>query len=220
MAGSMRRGARQRIGQTGLEGVRLPKTLGNHVDPALARRRGESLLEYLKWAGCRPEHVLVDFGCGSLWIGEVLMSYLQPGHYIGMDVIDFFYVETLKRLGDEFVAERRPVLERISPESLERVRARNPDYVVSTAVLRHVRPAELVDHFRQITSLCGPAARIIIGHKPHDWMRVDGVRSLQHSRHSIRTALAKLGYEARFEKPAGAPHCRIALFEIVPLRKQ
>lgn len=211
--------ARGRINQIGLKPVILPKTLGRHIGPARARQRGESLLEYLKWAGCRPEHAVVDFGCGSLWAGEVLMSYLEPGRYIGMDVVDFFYHEALQRLGAEFVADRRPVLELISPASLEGVKARKADFIVSTAVLLHVRPADLSDYFTQLTSLCGPSTRIIIGHKPHRWTRVDGAQSLQHSRRSIEAALADIGYEPHFEKPPGAPRCQVALFEIAPIRR-
>lgn len=209
--------ARRRIELLATKRIRAPRTLGRHVDPAGARRRAESLLGYLKWAGCRPEHMVVDFGCGSLWVGEVLMSYLRPGGYVGLDVIDHFYREACERLGADFIAERCPTLEVISPTALRRARARNPDFILSTAVLLHVRPAEMAAYFAQIIAMAGPATRIVIGHKPHGWTRAEGLRNLQYGRPAIRAALAGLGYEARFDRAADAPQCQIALFEIVPM---
>lgn len=209
-------GARERGGQADRRDVIRPKTLGNQVNQDALRRRAASLLDYLKWAGCRPEHVVVDFGCGSLWIGETLMSYLAPGRFIGLDVVDFFYREALERMGAGFVAERQPMLDVIAPAALARARERNPDFVISTAVLRHVRPQELAEHFRQLTSLCGPATRIIIGHEARAWTSVAGFQSLHHSRRAIAAALAPLGYAPRFDRLPGAPECRVALFEIVP----
>jgi hypothetical protein len=209
--------ARERIAQAKAKGrSNPPRTLGNDLDPIPARARAESLLAYLKWMGCRPDHLVVDFGCGSLWVGEVLMGYLDPGRYLGMDVVDFFYAEAQKRLGPAVIRERQPTFEVISPDSLVRGRARNPDFILSTAVLQHVRPRELFDYFSQIVSLCAPSTRVIIGHKPDERTAVIACHNLQHSRDAIRTALDRLGYEPRFERPAKAPSCQVALFEITP----
>lgn len=209
-------GARQRSAQGPAGRLKRPKTLGAGVDPVWARKRAESLLSYLQWAGCRPDHLVVDFGAGSLWIGETLMSYLEPGRYLAMDVVDDFYTDALERLGREVVARRQPCFALISPDSLAQTRSLEPDFVISTAVLRHVRPSELSDYFEQIVSLCGPSTRVIVGHKPGPWTRSDGFHAVQYGRAAIQAALGRLGYEPRFERPPGAPPCQIALFEIVP----
>ena len=50
-------------------------TLGvNNVDKGTARRRAQYILAGLQGAGCSPRHVVVDYGCGSLWVGEALMG--------------------------------------------------------------------------------------------------------------------------------------------------
>lgn len=197
-------------------GASAPHTLGSHLDPIRQRARAQSLLQYLRWAGCRPEHLLVDFGCGSLWIGETVMAYLQPGRYVGMDVVDSFHAAALARLGPEFVARHQPRFELISPVSLAAVRALRPDFIISTAVLQHVPPEELAGYFRQLVSLCTSSTRVFVGHKPSDWTRVSGPRSLQYSRADIAAALGGLGYEPRFARSPEAPPCVIALLEIVP----
>ncbi|MEZ5833461.1 MAG: class I SAM-dependent methyltransferase [Dongiaceae bacterium] len=198
-------------------GTLRPKTLGPDLNAGQQRARAESLVGYLKWAGCRPKSLVVDFGCGSLWIGEVLMRFLQPGRYVAMDVVDHFYQDALQRLGRDLIALHQPKFELISPESLVRVQSLRPDFVLSTGVLQHVRPQELGGYFAQIVALCTPATRVFIGHKTGPWRRIHGTRSLQYSGADISRALAGLGYEARFERPPGAPGCHIALFEITPL---
>src|SRR5262245_26943485 len=61
-------------------------TLGvDSVDREAVMARARRLVEGFKAAGCKPEHVVVDYGCGSLWIGEAFMDYLEPGKYIGLD---------------------------------------------------------------------------------------------------------------------------------------
>ncbi len=41
---------------------------------------------FLRDRGLRPEHRLVDVGCGALRGGVHFVRYLQPGHYFGLDV--------------------------------------------------------------------------------------------------------------------------------------
>jgi SAM-dependent methyltransferase len=47
---------------------------------------GELQLGYLKAVGLRPEHRLLDIGCGSLRGGVRFVEYLEPGGYFGLDV--------------------------------------------------------------------------------------------------------------------------------------
>lgn len=169
------------------------------VDRAAVTARAQRILENFKAAGCRPEHVVVDYGCGSLWIGEAFMNYLQPGNYVGLDVSDTFYAEGLARLSVEFVAQRRPSVCVIDDATLRDVRARKPDFIFSIAVLQHVPPDDLPGFFRSVVSLATSHSRIEITHWPRfrtAWMPP---RSWRHSRHAIRAALAPLGYAADYQ---------------------
>jgi SAM-dependent methyltransferase len=46
---------------------------------------GKCFFESLLVAGIRPEHRVLDFGCGALRIGLWLIRYLEEGKYFGMD---------------------------------------------------------------------------------------------------------------------------------------
>jgi SAM-dependent methyltransferase len=47
--------------------------------------KGKYLFGVAVQAGLRPEHRLLDFGCGSLRIGVWAIPYLEPGNYFGVD---------------------------------------------------------------------------------------------------------------------------------------
>lgn len=47
---------------------------------------GALQFEFLKKAGLKPEHRLIDIGCGCLRGGVHLAPYLERGHYFGIDL--------------------------------------------------------------------------------------------------------------------------------------
>lgn len=47
---------------------------------------GELQLSFLKQQGLKPEHKLLDMGCGSLRGGVKFIDYLKPFHYFGLDI--------------------------------------------------------------------------------------------------------------------------------------
>ena len=75
-------------------GRHLPQTLGSHVNQRFQRRRALAMRELLVGLGLRPGHAVLDYGCGSLWIGEALIEYLDAGRYIGLDVVEDFWRES------------------------------------------------------------------------------------------------------------------------------
>jgi SAM-dependent methyltransferase len=60
-------------------------------------------------AGLRETHRLVDVGCGSLRAGRLLIPYLRPGHYCGLDPNRWLIEEGIRReLGRDMVRIKRP----------------------------------------------------------------------------------------------------------------
>ncbi len=46
---------------------------------------GRYLFDFVREAGLRPEHKLLDFGCGALRLGIWVIPYLDAGNYFGVD---------------------------------------------------------------------------------------------------------------------------------------
>jgi SAM-dependent methyltransferase len=59
--------------------------------------------------GLRENHELLDLGCGSLRVGRLLIPYLRPGHYTGLEPNRWLVEDGIRNnLGDELVALREP----------------------------------------------------------------------------------------------------------------
>jgi SAM-dependent methyltransferase len=123
---------------------------------------GVKQLQFLKRQGLKPHHRLVDFGCGSLLVGQHLIRYLDPGHYWGLDITDVFIEMGVEQLPPGLLAEREPRFRIIDPSVLEEARRIEADFVYSRAVLRHVPPEELSEFFTRIMSLLGKKTRLLI----------------------------------------------------------
>lgn len=47
---------------------------------------GAMQFDYLREHGLRPDHRLLEIGCGNLRAGWRFIEYLEPGHYYGVDI--------------------------------------------------------------------------------------------------------------------------------------
>ncbi len=54
-------------------------------EPSSHVSRGELIVERMRELGLRPEHKVLDIGCGALSQGSPLIRYLNPGNYVGID---------------------------------------------------------------------------------------------------------------------------------------
>lgn len=126
-----------------------------------AQRGLEKYAPLREW-GLRPDERVIDYGCGSLRIGQHLIRYLERGNYIGLDVTDAFYREGLALLEPGLVEAKAPYLAVIDENTLARLALDPPDVIVSVAVVMHVPPNELDTFFRRLLSLAGPGTRLMV----------------------------------------------------------
>lgn len=199
------------------EHAKAPVTLGLKVDPERQAARTARYIQELRHLGLRPEHLIVDFGCGSLWVGQGLMAEQDPGRYIGLDMIDHFYKQRLALLPPELIERAQPRFHVITPESLAAVRAEAPDYVLATAVLLHVVPQELPQFFGNLLALSVPSTRIFVQHprEKRSGRRASGM-TWSHSDALLAKTLKALGRKHVYIHHK-VPRMGHPWFEILPL---
>ena len=177
----------------GLKRGRTHKTLGSKrflsgsltADPiehdlASQSMRGMNHFNAAIRLGLKPEHTCIDYGCGSLRVGQHIMKYLRPGHYWGLDIVSDFYESGKTLLPPGLMNEKRPELHVIRPDLLRTARKSGPDFIVSFAVLKHVPPAELDAFFENIVSMMALHSKAII--------------TFNEVRHTSRTGAKIWGY--------------------------
>jgi cyclopropane fatty-acyl-phospholipid synthase-like methyltransferase len=169
---------------------------GSH-HPALGERARPTrapteLLDILLTHGLKPEHVVVDYGCGSFRLGKALIEYLAPGNYWGLDVTDEFFSTGMELLEPELKLTKRPHAHVITSENLAVARDARPDFIISWHVCSKVPPARLPDYFGKITSLMGPGSLALV-HFPEASKRKRQSRfSWAESRELIDRVIRKL----------------------------
>lgn len=144
-----------------LDAGKVHASLGPNLKSGSAYRARRTL-DRLVERGLQPEHVVVDFGCGTLRIGAPLIDYLGPDRYVGLDLDQRLLDLGLRMLPARLAEEKRPTLRVISPESLAEVAAKKPDWIFSGGVMQHVPPEELGTYFGNISAVATSTTRIEI----------------------------------------------------------
>lgn len=130
----------------------LPARLYHLVEPDWHRKAvggywdeiGRLQFEFLVARGLRPEHTLLDIGCGSLRGGVHFIRYLAPAHYCGIDrsreVLRAGRNVELKRYGLE---DKRPTLVHLDDLDLPSL-GRTFSHALAQSVFTHV-PVDAVE---------------------------------------------------------------------------
>ena len=77
--------------------------------PALYDLMGASQFRLLTALGLRERHSVLDFGCGSLRAGRLLLPYLQPGKYFGIEPNAWLVRDAVAaEIGDDQIRLKKP----------------------------------------------------------------------------------------------------------------
>lgn len=103
---------------------------------------GELQFRFLVDQGLKPEHVLLDIGCGCLRGGIRFIRYLEPGHYLGMDKEPLLLEAGKRELGPDLLREKRPELLASGSFAFARF-SRRPQWALAQSLFTHLCPRDL-----------------------------------------------------------------------------
>lgn len=175
-------------------------TLGPVIrDEAYTRAKAERWAELLIEYGLKPDHLCIEYGCGSLWAAEPVIRYLDRGRFYGIDLTDQFYEFGRQRIGD-LLAEKQVRLGVISEDRLREIAALQPDFLFSRKVLQHVAEEALPRYIANVCSLMAPKTIAVLDNTPvsHEDGRIVGRR---HTVEAMR-ALLPPGFEIQQDRIA------------------
>ena len=101
----------------------------------------------------KKNSIILDYGCGSLRLGQHFIKYLNKENYIGLDITDHFYNLGKKRIDIKLLKIKQPIFDIISDESLSIIKRKKIDIIISTGVLMHVPPQDINNYFNNIFTL-------------------------------------------------------------------
>lgn len=142
-----------------LDAGKTHASLGPKLKPGSPERAQRTLNRLIK-RGLKPDDVFVDYGCGTLRVGALLINYLEPDRYIGLDIDQRLLDIGLGLLSAEAIDAKRPTVRVIRSDDLIELSARRPDWIFSNGVVQHVSPDDLPVYFTNIHTLATTATTI------------------------------------------------------------
>ena len=123
-------------GEAGIDALGHRKYVGGNWE-----QMGALQFEFLLRRGLQPHHVFIDVACGSLRAGVLLIPYLDPDRYFGIEK----EAELVRRgLEEELPAAvriaKRPTIVVSSTFDFDRVGAR-PDHGIAQSLFSHLPPS-------------------------------------------------------------------------------
>jgi trans-aconitate methyltransferase len=104
----------------------------------------------------------VDYGCGSLRLGQHAIAYLDAERYCGVDPSPHFIDDGLLLLDAALVAAKRPWLGILDNDTIDDIHEWQPQFIFSHAVLQHVPPGELTIYFERLGEMMAPGCTAAI----------------------------------------------------------
>lgn len=119
---------------------------------------GTLQFDFLVAQGLRPEHVLLDIGCGALRGGLHFIRYLSPGNYLGLDKHHELIEAGISELGEGVLEERKP--EFVVADNFAFGRFSKPaDYAIAQSVFTHLTLRDVRRCLRRL-SKASPGCRL------------------------------------------------------------
>src|SRR6187397_2666344 len=78
--------------------------------PELWEMKRRFQIDFLRKFGLKPEHYLLDIGCGVLRGGIPIIDYLEVGHYYGVEPREKAMAEGRKELAESKLEHKQPHL--------------------------------------------------------------------------------------------------------------
>ncbi|QSR84390.1 class I SAM-dependent methyltransferase [Methylacidimicrobium sp. B4] len=116
---------------------------------------GELQFRFLVDQGLRPEHLLLDVGCGCLRGGIRFIRYLEPGHYLGIDKEPLLLEAGKRELGSDLLREKRPELLASGSFAFHRF-SRRPEWALAQSLLTHLCRRDLERCLAQLRRVMAP----------------------------------------------------------------
>lgn len=106
--------------------------------------------EFLVANGLRPDHIFLDIACGSLRLGKLLIPYLEPEHYYGIDKEpELIKLGIQYELDSELIRSKRPYFVVSYDFEFEKFPCK-ADFAIAHSLFTHLPPRLIHKCFRNL----------------------------------------------------------------------
>jgi SAM-dependent methyltransferase len=161
---------------------------------------GKEFLNFLREHGLRPEHHVLDYGCGILRAALQLVPYLEPGRYVGVDISGARLEQGHQLMSEAGIAPDRYETHLVYDCSLKELDGRKFDYVWAHAVLTHMPEADIRSLLVALKAHLNRGASFFFTYFPSekvgaDRVTIDQVRDFYYPTGYLNNLFDELGYD-------------------------
>jgi len=162
------------------------KYIGGHFEEA-----GKMQLDFLIEEGLKPEHVLLDVGCGNCRAGRYFIRYLNEGNYWGLDhqqwlvdaALEFELTEEDKKKNPRFIVN--------NDFDFCKMDGVKPNFVIAKSVFTHLTRDEIILCLKNVKAVIHPKgvfyASITIGESSDNPKKSDDTRVFRYTLDEIKS---------------------------------
>jgi hypothetical protein len=120
---------------------------------------GQHQFRFMVDQGLQPQHVLCDVACGSLRGGVHFIPYLEPGNYLGIDILqELIDVGIEREIGQKMVAIKNPEFV-VSSKFEFNMFSKQPDFVIAHSLFTHLIPDDISLCLKNLRPIAKPGTR-------------------------------------------------------------
>ncbi|MGX1563284.1 class I SAM-dependent methyltransferase [Streptomyces sp. NPDC055506] len=119
-------------------------------------RIGRMQFDYLVGHGLRPQHRMLEIGCGNLRAGRLFIDHLEVGHYYGIDISPHILLAAQDTLVSEGLQSKMPYLALADDLTFAFLPDAHFDVVHAHSVFSHSPPHVIEECFAHVGRILAP----------------------------------------------------------------
>jgi|SRR5580692_7639957 ubiquinone/menaquinone biosynthesis C-methylase UbiE len=119
---------------------------------------GKFQFDYLVGHGLKPHHRFLDVGCGNLRLGSMLIAYLNPNCYVGVDISPRIVCAALRTIEECNLQRQCPYIYLLGETSYQFLPESHFDHVHAHSVFTHLPLSEIEKVLRETRRVMKPGA--------------------------------------------------------------
>ena len=112
--------------------------------------------------GLKSHHSVIDIGCGPLTVGLALISYLDRGNYVGLDLLPEPLDASYRRVAKHGLAHKNPTLVCSSTFGKRELEGRTFDFVWMSQLSYHLDDSQMMQLFEQACAMMSESSVFLV----------------------------------------------------------
>lgn len=168
---------------------------------------GRLQFDFLIGQGMRPDHRMLDIGCGTLRGGRHCIGYLEAGHYSGMDISPKALEAGRQLVIEEGLSAKRPRLLQTRDLRFSEFAGETFDFILAQSVFSHLPESHIEECFAHIGAVMHTSSVFYFTFKPSARPERLGVKEFAYPFNFFAGLAARHGYRLQ-DMAAHYPHPR------------